>query len=59
MLDSSVTLDDLRISPGNRLEQLKGDRKGQHSIFINDQYPICFVWHHNGPHEVGITDNHQ
>jgi proteic killer suppression protein len=58
MLDSAATLDDLRIPPGNRLELLKGDRKGQHSIRINDQFRICFVWRHDGPHEVEITDYH-
>ena len=58
MLDSAATLSDLRIPPGHRLEPLKGDRKGQHSIRINDQFRICVVWHHNGPHEVEITDYH-
>ena len=58
MLDSAATLDDLRIPAGNRLEPLKGDRKGQHSIRINDQFRICFVWRQDGPHEVEITDYH-
>ncbi|MHB2019530.1 MAG: type II toxin-antitoxin system RelE/ParE family toxin [Candidatus Xenobia bacterium] len=44
MLDAATTLDDLRSPPGNRLEALKGDREGQHSIRINDQWRICFVW---------------
>ena len=44
--------------PGNRLEALAGDRKGQHSIRINNQYRICFVWRHTGPQEVEITDYH-
>ncbi|MFY9803391.1 MAG: type II toxin-antitoxin system RelE/ParE family toxin [Candidatus Acidiferrales bacterium] len=58
MLHSAATLDDLRIPPGNRLEPLRGDRKGQHSIRINDQYRICFVWRQDGPQEVEITDYH-
>lgn len=58
MLGSAVTLDELRIPPGNRLEQPKGDRKGQHSIRINDPYRICFVWRHDGAHDVEITDYH-
>ena len=57
-LDSVETLDDLRIPPGNRLEALKGDRKGQHSIRINDQYRICFIWTDNGPFDVEIIDYH-
>ena len=51
-------LDDLRIPPGNRLEPLKGDRAGQHSIRINDQWRICFVWTATGPEEVEIVDYH-
>ncbi|MFZ0580639.1 MAG: type II toxin-antitoxin system RelE/ParE family toxin [Candidatus Acidiferrales bacterium] len=58
MLDSAATLEDLRIPPANRLEALKGDRKGQHSVRINDQFRICFVWRQDGPHEVEITDYH-
>jgi toxin HigB-1 len=58
MLDSAATLDDLRIPPGNRLEPLRGDRKGQHSIRINDQCRICFVWRKDGPHKVEIMDYH-
>jgi len=46
-LHAASTLDDLRIPPGNRLEALKGNRKGQYSIRINDQFRICFVWHDN------------
>lgn len=57
-LDSVVTLNDLRIPPGNKLEALKGDRNGQYSIRINDQYRICFTWTTNGPDEVEITDYH-
>jgi len=57
-LDVADKLDDLRIPPGNRLEQLKGDRAGQHSIRINDQYRICFVWTKLGPTDVEICDYH-
>lgn len=49
MLDAAELLIDLRVPPGNRLEQLKGDRAGQHSIRVNDQYRICFVWTDQGP----------
>jgi proteic killer suppression protein len=58
LLDSSTVLTDLRIPPGNRLESLSGDRRGQHSVRINDQYRICFVWTENGPAEVEIVDYH-
>jgi toxin HigB-1 len=51
-------LDDLRISPGNQLEALGRDRKGQHSIRINDQWRICFVWKTDGAHNVEIVDYH-
>lgn len=51
-------LDDLRIPPGNRLEALKGDRAGMHSIRINDQWRICFRWTDAGPEEVEIVDYH-
>ena len=57
-LDSVTSLNDLRVPPGNRLEALKGDRKGQHSIRINDQYRICFVWTETGADAVEITDYH-
>jgi proteic killer suppression protein len=65
-IDSAEVLDDLRIPPGNRLEALKGDRQaclprrrqGQHSIRINEQYRICFVWTEAGPEEVEIVDYH-
>lgn len=56
MLDSASDLKDLG-SPGNRLEKLKGNRAGQHSIRINDQWRICFVWMTDGPHDVEITDD--
>ena len=57
-LDSVTTLNELRIPPGNWLEALTGDRKGQHSIRINDQYRICFVWTDSGPDKVEIVDYH-
>lgn len=57
-LDMAGRLDDLRVPPGNRLEPLFGDRKGQHSIRINDQYRICFVWTDRGATEVEIVDYH-
>jgi len=57
-LNAAAALGDLRRPPGNRLEQLKGDRKGQHSIRINDQFRICFYWTPEGPHDVEITDYH-
>ena len=58
MLDAAETLRDLRVPPGNRLEILRGDRAGQHSIRINDQWRICFVWTPAGPENVEITDYH-
>ena len=58
MLDKAQTLIDLKIPPANRLEALKDDRKGQHSIRINDQWRICFVWTSNGPDAVEIVDYH-
>ena len=57
-LDSVSALDELRVPPGNRLEALKGDREGQYSIRLNDQYRICFKWLETEPHEVEITDYH-
>jgi proteic killer suppression protein len=58
MLSSAVTLEDLRVPPANRLEALKGNRKGQHSIRINDQWRICFRWIEGDAHDVGIVDYH-
>jgi proteic killer suppression protein len=58
MLNAAVALGDLAISPGNRLERLKGDRQGQHSIRINDQYRICFQWRTGNAYDVEITDYH-
>ena len=57
-LDSAEALQDLRVPPGNRLEQLKGDRAGQYSIRINDQYRIWFTWTEAGPEDVEIVDYH-
>jgi proteic killer suppression protein len=58
MIEYAATLTDLRVPPGNRLEALKSDRKGQHSIRINDQWRICFVWREGGAHDVEIVDYH-
>jgi proteic killer suppression protein len=58
MLDAAAALEDLKSPPGNRLEKLRGDRQGQHSIRINDQYRICFVWRGHDAFEVEITDYH-
>jgi toxin HigB-1 len=57
-LDSVTTLKELGIPPGNWLEALMGDRKGQHSIRINDQYRVCFIWTDSGPDKVEIVDYH-
>lgn len=57
-LNRARTLDDLRQPPGNRLEALRGDRKGQYSIRINDQWRICFTWKNGEVHGVGIVDYH-
>ena len=57
-IDSAVTLESLRAPPGNRLEQLKGDRRGQHSIRVNDQFRVCFVWKDDGVLDVEIVDYH-
>ncbi len=58
LLNAASELNSLRVPPGNRLEKLVGDRAGQHSIRINDQYRICFVWTDNGADDVEITDYH-
>jgi len=58
MLEAAQALDDLRLPPGNRLEALRGDRAGQHSVRINDQWRICFVWTSAGPENVEIVDYH-
>ncbi len=57
-LDAAQTLDFLRSPPGNRLEALKGDRLGQHSIRVNNQFRVCFVWTEHGPIDVEIVDYH-
>jgi len=57
-LDSVLTLNELKVPPGNRLESLSSNRKGEFSIRINDQYRICFRWSESGPFEVEITDYH-
>ena len=58
MLDDAVQLRDLRSPPGNRLEPLHGNREGQHSIRINDQWRVCFIWTDAGPEAVEIVDYH-
>lgn len=58
MLNNAATLEDLRIPPANRLEALKGDRRGQHSIRINGQWRICFRWLDGDAHDVEIVDYH-
>jgi len=57
-LNAAPVLTDLAVPPGNRLEALRGSRKGQHSIRINDQWRICFAWMADGPHQVEIVDYH-
>jgi toxin HigB-1 len=58
ILNATVSLDSLKVPPGNHLEALKGERKGQHSIRINAQWRICFVWKDGNPHDVEIVDYH-
>ena len=58
MLNRAGRLQDLRVPPGNRLEALKGDRAGQHSIRINDRLRVCFVWTDDGPKDVEVVDYH-
>ena len=58
MLDAAEVVEDLRVPPGNRLEALRGDRAGQHSIRINQQWGICFAWTDAGPIDVEIVDYH-
>lgn len=58
LLNAAVSLEDLRSPPGNRLEKLSDDRLGQHSVRVNDQYRICFIWTASGPDEVEFTDYH-
>ena len=58
MIDSATTLEALKVPPSNRLEQLRGNRVGQHSIRINDQWRLCFRWHSGNARDVEITDYH-
>ena len=58
IVDAAETLDDLRVPPGNRLEALRGNRTGQHSIRINQQWRVCFTWTPAGPENVEIVDYH-
>jgi proteic killer suppression protein len=58
MLDAATSLDDLRVPPGNQLEKLVGDRKGQYSIRVNAQFRICFSWADGDAHDVEIVDYH-
>ena len=58
VLDAAESLDDLRVPPANRLERLRGDRAGEHSIRINEQYRICFRWEESYAYEVEVTDYH-
>ena len=57
-LDAAADLNDLRVPPANRLEKLKGDREGQHSIRVNDQYRLCFVWRNGHAYDVELVDYH-
>jgi proteic killer suppression protein len=57
-LNATISLEALRVPPGNHLETLKGDRRGQFSIRINGQFRICFTWTADGPHDVEIVDYH-
>jgi proteic killer suppression protein len=57
-LDSVQLLEELKVPPGNRLEKLSGSRKTEHSIRLNDQYRICFIWGKSGPKNVEVTDYH-
>jgi proteic killer suppression protein len=58
-VDSVSTIDDLKVPPGNRLEALSVNREGQHSIRINDQYRVCFIWREGNPDQVEIVDYHR
>jgi toxin HigB-1 len=57
-VDAAEALDDLRVPPGNRLEKLRGDRSGQHSIRVNDQWRVCFAWRDGDAYDVSIVDYH-
>ncbi len=58
LIDAATTINDLRTPPGNRLERLVGDREGQHSVRVNDQYRICFAWTDNIASGIELTDHH-
>jgi proteic killer suppression protein len=58
ILNAAITLDNLKVPPGNHLEALRGNRAGQHSIRVNDQYRVCFVWRNGNAFEVEIVDYH-
>jgi proteic killer suppression protein len=58
ILNAAITLDNLKVPPGNQLETLRGSRAGQHSIRVNDQYRVCFVWREGNAFEVEIVDYH-
>jgi proteic killer suppression protein len=58
ILNAALALENLTVPPGNRLERLRGDRAGQHSIRVNDQYRICFIWRGGNAHEVEVVDYH-
>lgn len=58
LVNNARRLDDLRVPPGNRLEALRGERQGQHSIRVNDQWRICFIWREGNAHQVEIVDYH-
>lgn len=58
MIDAATLIETLRVPPGNRLEALKGNRKGQHSIRINDQWRICFTWNNGDAFDIEIVDYH-
>jgi proteic killer suppression protein len=58
MLNNAHSLQDLRVPPGNHLEELRGDRQGQHSIRINDQWRVCFIWREHDAYDVEIVDYH-
>ena len=59
VLNAAVSLSSLRVPPGNRLEQLKGNRKNQHSIRINDRWRVCFIWREENAYDVEIVDYHK
>jgi toxin HigB-1 len=58
MLDAAANLSDLKVPPNNKLHELERDRAGQHAIWVNDKYRVCFIWTNDGPTDVEITDYH-